>query len=233
MAKIIIVDDSSFVRAVLSKYLTKNGHEIVAEAGCNDSAVEMYKKHRPDLVTLDVVMPGCGIAAMQEILDFDPEANIIIISGLAQPTHLAKAIKKGAKCFLSKPICDKMLLKVVNDVLASNSNKKKDNNFDYQPNVLIKCPDDIFLLSMFNNSLKEVLIMQNDILVIEKGATPAKDDLIVGLKNDGIVFGYRLKQKTIIYEGNNRYELPLDSDIENLGIIRGVLRVLNSKAAVL
>jgi len=56
MARILIVDDAAFMRMMIKDILTKNGHEVVAEAADGQQAVHMYKEVRPDLVTMDITM---------------------------------------------------------------------------------------------------------------------------------------------------------------------------------
>lgn len=66
--KILIVDDAAFMRMMIKDILTKNGYDVVAEAGDGAQAIEKYKEHRPDLVTMDITMPEVdGISALKEI----------------------------------------------------------------------------------------------------------------------------------------------------------------------
>ena len=68
MAKILIVDDAAFMRMMIKDILTKNGYEVVAEAANGVEAVELYKSHQPDLVTMDITMPEMvGIEAVKQI----------------------------------------------------------------------------------------------------------------------------------------------------------------------
>lgn len=68
MARVLVVDDAAFMRMMIKDILTKNGHEVVAEAADGRQAVEKYKETRPDIVTMDITMPEMdGITALKEI----------------------------------------------------------------------------------------------------------------------------------------------------------------------
>jgi len=105
MARILITDDTSFMRIQLKEMITKAGHEVVDEAENGQEAVEKYKELRPDLVTMDITMPVMsGIEAVKEIRKIDPEAKIIMCSALGQQKVILDAINAGAKDFILKPI---------------------------------------------------------------------------------------------------------------------------------
>ncbi|MHA1482924.1 MAG: response regulator, partial [Candidatus Heimdallarchaeaceae archaeon] len=81
MANILIVDDSTYLRVMIKKILRKLGHTIIAEANNGEEALVAYKQHRPDLVTMDIVMPKLnGLVAVKQILQMDSTANIIIVT---------------------------------------------------------------------------------------------------------------------------------------------------------
>jgi two-component system chemotaxis response regulator CheY len=104
MAKIMIVDDSLFMRNLLSKLLAKNGYDtILAENG--HIAVNSYRKDRPDAVLMDITMPQKdGLEALTEIREFDSKAKVIMLTALDQELAATRAIHLGAKDFLVKPV---------------------------------------------------------------------------------------------------------------------------------
>lgn len=104
MAKIMIVDDSLFIRNRLSKLIVEHGYEtVVARDG--KEAVDIYRSAKPDAVLLDVTMPNKdGLKALSEIRQLDPQARIIMLTALDQQSVATQAIQKGAKDFLVKPI---------------------------------------------------------------------------------------------------------------------------------
>lgn len=107
MAKILIVDDAVFMRKMLSDILTKEGHTIVGEAENAKEAVELYKKLKPDVVTLDIVMPEIGkitaIKAIKAIKLLDKKAKIIMVSAMGQQEMVVESIQAGASDFVVKP----------------------------------------------------------------------------------------------------------------------------------
>ena len=97
MAKIMIVDDSKMIRTALRVYLEAGNHEIVFEAKTAQEAIEAYKKIKPDLVTMDISMPGMdGVTAVSKIIEIDSDAKIIMVSSLNEKQMVMKAIINGA-----------------------------------------------------------------------------------------------------------------------------------------
>ena len=104
MARILVADDASFMRQIIRDILESDGHEIVAEASDGVQAVEAWKKHHPDLVTMDIVMPRrSGIDAVRAIIAVDATARIVMCSALGQETLVAEALQAGARDFIVKP----------------------------------------------------------------------------------------------------------------------------------
>lgn len=119
MARILLVDDSAFIRRNLSTIFINMGHEIVGEASDGRQAYTEYSACRPDLVTMDVTMPYVdGIEAVRNILGGFPQAKIIMISTLNQKPHVYEAIKNGAKHYIIKPFTPEKVSEVVNLVLG-------------------------------------------------------------------------------------------------------------------
>jgi YesN/AraC family two-component response regulator len=105
MKTILIVDDEQEMRELLGRHLHRwlNVDILLAENG--KEGLDIYRKHRPDIVLLDVVMPVmAGDEAMNKILELEPKANIIIVTGYDNEFSKEKAMKLGAKGYLSKPI---------------------------------------------------------------------------------------------------------------------------------
>jgi two-component system, chemotaxis family, chemotaxis protein CheY len=122
MARVLVVDDAAFMRKVLTDALVAGGHEVVGEAGDGDAALAAYRELRPDLVTLDITMPGKdGLAALRELVELDPAALVVICSALGQETKVLDAIKAGAKDFVVKPFERDRLLSAVEKALGQAS----------------------------------------------------------------------------------------------------------------
>ncbi|MFX4261930.1 response regulator [Pelotomaculum propionicicum] len=117
--RILVVDDAAFMRMMIKNILSKNGYEIVGEAENGQVAIELYKKLKPDLVTMDITMPEMnGIEGVKAIREFDPNANIIMCSAMGQQAMVMEAIQAGAKDFIVKPFQQDRILQAIGRVLA-------------------------------------------------------------------------------------------------------------------
>lgn len=115
---ILIVDDSRMSRKMLRAILEDDGYSIIAEAGDGEQAIEAYKQHTPDLVTLDITMPKMdGIDALKKLLEMDPSAKAIMITAAGQQSKLITALKCGAKKFITKPFEKEEVITNVNEVM--------------------------------------------------------------------------------------------------------------------
>lgn len=106
MAKILVADYAAFMRKLLIGIIKRAGHELVGEAENGQDAIDKYKALKPDLAKMDMVMPKVGeidggIAAVREIIKFDPAARVIMVSAMGQHGYVAQAIDAGAKDFIT------------------------------------------------------------------------------------------------------------------------------------
>jgi two-component system chemotaxis response regulator CheY len=101
---ILIVDDLAFIKFVLRDILEKAGFRVVGEASSGDEAIGLYQEKRPDVVLMDITMPGMdGLTALKRIREIDPAARVIICSALGQQRLIVQAIQLGARDFIVKP----------------------------------------------------------------------------------------------------------------------------------
>ena len=123
MVRILIVDDALFMRRMLTDILKRENIEICGEAENGKEAIEKYKELRPDLVTMDIVMPKIeeidGIAAVKEIMKIDSQAKIIMVSAMGQHSLVVEAIQAGAKDFVTKPFQPSRVVEAVKRVLGA------------------------------------------------------------------------------------------------------------------
>lgn len=121
MAKILIVDDSIYMRKILSDILTKEGHHIVGEAETAKDSIELYGKCQPDIVTMDIVMPEIegfdSIKAVEELTKRYPNAKILMISAVGQKEKMAEFMKTGARGFIIKPFETSEITQAIDGIL--------------------------------------------------------------------------------------------------------------------
>jgi len=102
---------------MLKKILSQEGYTI-CEAADADAGIEVYEQQRPDLVLMDITMPGIdGISATKAILEKDPSAKVVICSALGQQQMVLEAVKAGASEYIVKPFEPKNVLEIVQRVL--------------------------------------------------------------------------------------------------------------------
>jgi two-component system chemotaxis response regulator CheY len=107
----LVVDDSMVMRAMIREILTKGGFDVVGQAKNGKEALEQYAKLKPDLVTMDIIMPGeHGTEVVKKIIELDKDARIIVVSGLSQKNLVLQALENGARDFLVKPFESEELL---------------------------------------------------------------------------------------------------------------------------
>ena len=116
--RILITDDTAFMRLLLQKILTENGYEVVGEADNGKEAVRLFERHRPDLVTMDITMPILnGVEALKRIRALDPNAQVLMVSAMGQKNMVMQALREGARGFLVKPFEKEKVLQAVAEAL--------------------------------------------------------------------------------------------------------------------
>lgn len=119
--KTLITDDNTFMRMTLRHLLEENGYTVVGEATDGQQAVQLYQELQPDLVFMDITMPGTGgIEAVKEIIRIDSQARIIMVSAMGQKAFIMDALKAGAKDFVVKPFQEEQILAVVAGIIGTN-----------------------------------------------------------------------------------------------------------------
>ena len=120
--RVLIVDDSQVMREMIGDILKNQGFKVIGEAKDGAEALDQYKKLKPDIVTMDVVMPKeHGIDAVKKIIAADKNARIIIISGLYQKTLVMEALEAGASDYVIKPFEPTELIAIVKKNLHQGS----------------------------------------------------------------------------------------------------------------
>ena len=117
--KILICDDSILARKQIKDIIVTLGTPTILEASDGQSAIDLYKAEKPNLVFLDIVMPKKdGNIAIEEIMAFDKDATIIIVSSVGTHSQLKAALEAGATDFIQKPINKVHILEAVDKYLG-------------------------------------------------------------------------------------------------------------------
>jgi two-component system, chemotaxis family, chemotaxis protein CheY len=116
---LLVTDDALIIRAMIKDTATEAGWSVVGEAANGQQAIEQYERLRPDVVTLDLVMPEFdGLHALRGILALDPRARVVVVSALEQKNVLMDAFKIGASDFVVKPFDRKALVATLERLVA-------------------------------------------------------------------------------------------------------------------
>jgi len=123
--KIMVVDDSTFMRKIISSALKRGGFEVV-EGQDGVDAVKLYLKYRPDLVIMDINMPGTnGISALKVIKKIDPTAKVMLLTANYQEWMIDIARRDRACAYLNKPVDPGALCRVVREALNKNGGSRR------------------------------------------------------------------------------------------------------------
>lgn len=104
MGRLLVVDDAMLMRRMIRDVALEAGWEVVGEARNGQEGVDLFDQLRPDLVTMDVVMPEMGgLEALRKIIGLDPKARVVMVTALDQKQTIEEAIRDGALDFIVKP----------------------------------------------------------------------------------------------------------------------------------
>lgn len=102
--RVLVVDDSRVARSVVVRAFQQHGCEVVGLAENGEHAIEMFQRLKPDLVTLDLVMPELdGVQALKQIKQLDPKAVVVVVSSVSKKETVVECIRNGAANYLLKP----------------------------------------------------------------------------------------------------------------------------------
>ena len=130
MKRLLVVDDALFMRKMICGVAAEAGWQVVGEANNGAEAVSLYQQQRPDLVTMDLVMPVMGgLEALRQIRALDPQAKVVVVTALDQKQSLMDSIRDGAIDFIVKPFERErvlaLLAKLENMTASSTSARRK------------------------------------------------------------------------------------------------------------
>ena len=102
--RVLIVDDALIMRKRIKEIALASGWLVAGEAENGHEALALFQREKPDLVTLDIVMPEMdGVAALKQMIEFDSQAQVVMISAVNQKEKLSECIRAGAMDFIVKP----------------------------------------------------------------------------------------------------------------------------------
>ncbi len=120
--RVMVVDDSPFSRSMLVDMLTEGGCQVVGEAESLESLVETYRQCKPDIVTMDIAMPGAdGFECTNVLRLHDPAARVVLVSSMKDAEMEAEARRIGVVGYVQKPVDGEVLLKVIERALAPDA----------------------------------------------------------------------------------------------------------------
>ncbi len=123
MKRLLVVDDALFMRKLIFGVAIEAGWDVVGEAANGEEAVSLYQQLRPDLVTMDLVMPVMGgLEALRKIRELDPRAQVVVVTALDQKQALMDSIRDGAIDFIVKPFERERVLNLLHKIGASTQN---------------------------------------------------------------------------------------------------------------
>lgn len=119
--RILIVDDSGYMRQVIRRHLESKGFEVSGEASDGSEVVAMAESLKPDLITMDLSMKTLGgIEATKAVKQAVPDAKVIVVSALGESRFIKEAVAAGAHDFIIKPFTEDRLISSVKSALKMN-----------------------------------------------------------------------------------------------------------------
>ncbi len=117
--RVLVCDDALLRRAMIRHTLERAGYDVVAEAEDGEQAIDRYKESKPDLITMDIVMPNLGgIDTVRKIVQLDPNARILVSTAMGQNALAVEALRAGAKEYVVKPFRSSHILEAAERALT-------------------------------------------------------------------------------------------------------------------
>lgn len=116
--KLMIVDDSLVIRRKIERCACVDSSIRIYTAANGEDAVKLFKKEMPEIVTMDLTMPGMdGVECVKQLIKLKPDVHILVVSALSDQATALQAIKNGAEGFIKKPFSDEALNDALIDIL--------------------------------------------------------------------------------------------------------------------
>ncbi|QJX48305.1 response regulator [Hymenobacter taeanensis] len=123
--RILIVDDSFYMRTMLKNMLTDAGYDVVGEAANGQQALELATQTKPDLITLDVILPdNTGLDVLKGIRQEQPDVKVVMCSAVGQEVIVNEALESGATAYIVKPFSEEKVLEIVGSALQDSESSQ-------------------------------------------------------------------------------------------------------------
>ncbi len=117
--RVVIAEDEAIIRLDLKEILLAEGYDVVGETGRGDEAVELVRQHVPDLVILDVKMPGIdGLSAARAVRDLGQKVAVLVLTAFSQRNLIDEARDAGVAAYLVKPFQRSQLVPAIDQAMA-------------------------------------------------------------------------------------------------------------------
>ena len=117
--RILVVDDSYYMRTILKNMIIDAGYNVVDEAANGQDALSLAKKELPDLITLDLILPdNSGLDVLKKLKQDNPDIHVIVVSAVGQENIVQQAIESGAAAYIVKPFEEQKVIDTIKEVLS-------------------------------------------------------------------------------------------------------------------
>jgi two-component system, chemotaxis family, chemotaxis protein CheY len=124
--RILVVDDSFYMRTILKNMLTDAGFNVVGEAPDGKTAITLAQETSPDLITLDLILPdNTGLDVLKAIKKDNPNIKVVIVSAVGQEAIVKDALSQGAEAYIVKPFAEDKVVEIINNVMDGAAIKTK------------------------------------------------------------------------------------------------------------
>jgi two-component system, chemotaxis family, chemotaxis protein CheY len=116
--RIMVVDDSFYMRTILKNMLSDAGFNVVGEAPDGKTAISLAKESNPDLITLDLILPdNTGLDVLKSIKQDNPNIKVVIVSAVGQEAIVKEALDQGAEAYIVKPFAEEKVIEIINNAI--------------------------------------------------------------------------------------------------------------------
>ena len=119
--KVLIADDSAFMRQILARIIESMGWKVVGEAATGEEAIDLCRKVKPDIITMDIVMSGIGgIEATRMIKEDNPQIKILPITAVGTQSGIMDEViaAGGERTYITKPFDDEVVKEVLKEIVS-------------------------------------------------------------------------------------------------------------------